>query len=118
MTLVTSRPLPASADGIGNWQTVFEVICGVAAVVNVGLAVFVLRQNIPGVPGDLQQGRSHKLFSFVVLEHFMLLLGFFVSAAIPPEPEDVRRIEEFNSRFRLHAKKYPVIVPPAERQSL
>lgn len=116
MTLVTSRPLPASADGIGNWQTVFEVICGVAGVINVGLAVFVLNQNLPGLPS--QQGTSSKIFSFVILEHFMLLLGFFVSAAIPPEPEDVRRIEEFNSRFRLHAKKYPVIVPPAERQSL
>jgi len=118
MTLVTSRPWPASADGIGNWQSVFEVICGVAGVVNVGLAVFVLNQNIPGAPAQHGTGTSRKIFSFVILEHFMLLLGFFVSAAIPPEPEDVRRIEEFNSRFRLHAKKYPVIVPPAERQSL
>jgi len=116
MTLVTSRPLPASADGIGNWQTVFEVICGVAGVVNVGLAVFVLNQNVPGV--TLQRGTSSKIFSFIVLEHFMLLLSFFVSAMIPSEPDDVRQIEEFNSRFRLHAKKYPVTVPPAERQSL
>jgi len=48
----------------------------------------------------------------------MLLLSFFVGAMIPSEPEDVKRVEEFNSRFRLHAKKYPVIVPPAERHSL
>jgi len=116
MTLVTSRPLPATANGIGNWQVVFEVICKVAAVVNVGLAVFVLNQNVPGV--TLQHGTSSKIFSFIVLEHFMLLLSFFVSAMIPSEPDDVRQIEEFNSRFRLHAKKYPVTVPPAERQSL
>eukprot|EP00419_Tripos_fusus_P038562 CAMPEP_0172762470 /NCGR_PEP_ID=MMETSP1074-20121228/173559_1 /TAXON_ID=2916 /ORGANISM="Ceratium fusus, Strain PA161109" /LENGTH=606 /DNA_ID=CAMNT_0013596881 /DNA_START=140 /DNA_END=1960 /DNA_ORIENTATION=- len=116
MTLVTSRPLPATANGIGNWQVVFEVICKVAAVVNVGLAVFVLRQDLPGV--TLQRGTSKKIFSFIVLEHCILFLSFFVTSMIPSEPADVRKIEEFNGRFRLHAKKYPLTIPPAERQSL
>jgi len=119
MTLVTSRPLPARADGIGHWQGVFEVICAVAVVVNVGLGVFVLHQDIPGTSlYDSMWGAPSKLFHFITLEHFMLLLSFFVSAMIPSEPEDVRRIEEFNSRFRLHAKKKPVEVSPAERRSL
>merc|ERR1719210_880222 len=97
MTNVTCRPIPDGAEGIGKWQSVFEAIGLVAVAMNVGQAVFVM-QPMMGWPLQWQLG------AFIVLEHAMLLLKCLINAAIPEEPDDVRRIEDFNERFRHQFK--------------
>merc|ERR1712232_347365 len=92
MTNVTCRPMPEGCEGIGTWQVVFENISLAAIAINVGVAVF-------NMDPFYQLPWASKLIAFIVLEHAMLALRGFVQVAIPDQPEDVQRIEDFNARF-------------------
>merc|ERR1719229_1537002 len=109
MTHVTRRPFPRGASGIGTWQFVFEKISSVAIVVNVLLLVFVMH---PMRSWPLQT----QLGIFIVLEHVLLGIRSIIDVAIPDEPLDVRRIDDFNAHFRKTMVKYPPLeIPPRER---
>mmetsp|Transcript_14443 Transcript_14443/g.37008 ORF Transcript_14443/g.37008 Transcript_14443/m.37008 type:complete len:869 (-) Transcript_14443:62-2668(-) len=112
MTNVTCRPMPFGAEGIGSWQSVFETISVAAVAINVGIAVFVMHPM-----RDWEVG--HQFGAFIFLEHAMLLLRNALNAAIPEEPEDVKRIQDFNAHFKRKVVKYaPLNVPRGEKQHL
>lgn len=102
MVNVNCRPFPRGAEGIGCWQTIFETLSIVAVAINVGIAVFVMH---PMRDWD----EAQELGAFLVLEHLMLGLGYMISSAIPDEPEDVKRIEDFNMKFKRKFVKQPRI---------
>merc|ERR1712176_375235 len=93
MTNVTCRPMPEGCEGIGTWQVIFENISLAAIAINVGVAVF-------NMDPFRQLPMARKLIAFLVLEHAMLFLRGVVAMAIPDQPEDVQRIEDFNTRFK------------------
>jgi hypothetical protein len=109
MTMVTGRPIPLSASGIGEWQLIFEVLSVVSVVCNAALAVFCMN---PMRSWDTRD----EFLAFIVLEHAMLLLHYVVYLLIPDEPYDVRRIDDFNHTF-VHTsltKRPKLAVPPSE----
>lgn len=112
MTNITCRPMPLGAEGIGTWQHVFEAISMVAVAINVGLAVFVMHPM-------RKWPSAHQFAAFIILEHAMLLLQGACRSAIPSEPEDVQRIEDFNAIFkRKYVKHRQISVPEHEKHSM
>jgi len=108
MTNITCRPFPLSSDGIGAWQTIFDAISLFAIVTNVALAV---SQIHPMRSWTL----AHQLFAFVCMEHSLACVFFVLTYLFPPVPNDVQRIEDFNSIFkRKHAWRRPLQVPAKE----
>jgi len=100
MTNVTCRPFPYGAEGIGSWQKVFELISIAAIIINVGLAVFVQYPMRDWEP-------VYQFFAFIVLEHVMLLLRAAMASMIRDDPEDVTRIDDFNTHFKMKFATYP-----------
>ncbi|CAE8652158.1 unnamed protein product [Polarella glacialis] len=92
MTAVTRRPSPRGAEGIGSWMTIFQAISLLAVATNVGMAV-VAMWPIREMP------QFHELIYFIVLEHIFLSARAFIHENIDAQPEDVRLIEDFNTRF-------------------
>jgi len=93
MTNITCRPFPLSADGIGSWQTVFEMISMCAVVTNVGLAV---TQMYPMRSWPAAQ----KFVAFVGMEHLLAFMYLVLTYVVPAEPGDVKNIEDFNADFK------------------
>lgn len=96
MTNVTCRPMPAGSEGIGIWQSVFEVISFIAVISNVGLAVFVL---LP----FREEPTGYKLWTFLLLEHVMFGLQILMLFVVPAIPRDVKSIEDLNQVVRKTA---------------
>lgn len=92
MTVITRRPSPLGAEGIGIWQDVFATLEIIAVGVNVGLVVAVMFPM-------RHWTHLHELAAFIILEHAFLAIRACIAACISDEPEDVRRIFDFNSRF-------------------
>jgi len=106
MTMITCRPQPRGAEGIGLWQDMFSGLGVIAAIVNVMIFV---QFKVTGF--TLQD----KLIIFLVLEHVMIMLLFAVHYAIPEMPDDVRQIDDYNSAFRLNQQHVSLQIPEAER---
>merc|ERR1719414_2625500 len=109
MTRVTCRPWPTGAEGIGLWQDVFANLSSVAVTMHLAVAVFVMN---PMQMWPLE----HQLVAFVVLEHAMLFLRGAVRASIPDEPDDVRRIEDFNAHLKNKFVKFHSFKIPLEER--
>ncbi|CAE8676338.1 unnamed protein product [Polarella glacialis] len=94
MTAVTRRPSPLcqGAESIGSWMNIFQAISLLAVATNVGMAVVVMApiRELPPF---------HQLIDFIVLEHIFLASRVFIHENIDAQPEDVRLIEDFNTRF-------------------
>lgn len=109
MTHVTCRPIPRGASGIGFWQVVFESISNTAVIANVLLIVFVM--------SPMRSQPIHtKLIFFIVLEHALLGIRGAIDNVIPDSPQDVLRIEDFNTHFKSTMVKYPPLLIPEKEQ--
>jgi len=107
---VTCRPPPFGTDGIGAWGWIFEKISIFAMLVNVCYLTFVM---YPVRSFNL----LHGIEVFVGAEHLMLVLMFLVAAVIPDEPNDVRRIEDFNTDNLSKLARHRLETSVKQRQS-
>lgn len=109
MVIVTQRPFPYGADGIGPWKSIFDNISVIGIISNVGIACFFehpLRE----------QSKQEQLIAFLLLEHGMLLVREFVKRLIPDQPTDVDRVRAYNNKYLLHHyQKTPLEVDAGER---
>lgn len=99
MTNVTCRPWPAGASGIGVWAHIIDSASTLAVTCNVALAVFLME--------PLRSLRfRERLIIFIVAEKALLTLKSLVQGLWQDQPDDVRRIADFNRTFerRLELK--------------
>lgn len=92
MTHVTARPYPTPADGIEMWQRLLNLVVVMSALVNAGLAVFLL-------PPFDRWSPSKKVMMFLGYGYVMLGGRGIVQSMFRKRPTDVVRIEDFNHEF-------------------
>jgi hypothetical protein len=92
MALVTGRPYPLNACGIGIWQQVFEISAFLAVVINVGYLVTV-EHPFRG------ERLGSQMVAFLVCEHCVVILRFAVKSFTPHEPDGVRLNRFVNNAF-------------------
>jgi anoctamin-10/anoctamin-7 len=83
LTRVSRRPFPRSAEDIGTWQTILEVMGTAAVISNVYLICFTSSQQ-----SDV--ATSWKAWEFLILEHAVLGFKFALALLVPDAPEDVK----------------------------
>lgn len=92
MVNVNGRPWPLYGQGIGVWQDILNMASGLAVSVNVALAVFKMMPV-------LQLGVRMQLLIFIVAEKVLLSLRYTATQYVETQPDDVRRIEDYNAEF-------------------
>lgn len=98
MTLVTARPYPNPANGIGIWQEVIETLGLMAILINVGLAVLVMQ--------PLSEWKyTDQIMWILILEHACILVKMCIMSIIPAVPDDVRLIDDLNEAFSMSQRK-------------
>jgi hypothetical protein len=80
---VSRRPFPKSAEDIGTWQTILEVMGTLAVMSNVYLITFTSSVQV-----DVD--RKWRAWEFLILEHVFLGLKFALALLVPDQPEDVK----------------------------
>lgn len=79
---IHQRPVPKTAEDIGNWQTVFSVIATIAVVTNAGLICFTMSLlNDYTLPT--------RMWIFFGFQWALILMQQGIEMAIPDEPLDV-----------------------------
>merc|ERR1711920_900956 len=78
------------AEGIGNWQHVFETIGYLGVTINIGVAVMHL-EPMRSLPFWQQA------MAFFAMEKALMSGRSIIAIFIPEEPSDVTRIEDFNA---------------------
>jgi hypothetical protein len=77
---LTRRPFPHTANSIGNWFTILQIISFMGVFVNAGLIVFTA--NVFGFEdGDVLA----KLVAYFIIDHFLLLSKTLISWLVPDE---------------------------------
>jgi hypothetical protein len=89
------RPQPKTAEDIGVWQSMLEIISVLSVVYNFGIILFTSHylQNMYW---------STRWLLFIIFEHVMLLLKYIVAESIPDTPFEV---ELQLSRQELYVSK-------------
>ena len=88
---IHQRPVPKTAEDIGNWQTVFSAVAVIAVVTNAGLICFTMSLLDDYVI-------STRMWIFFGFQAALILIQQFIDFLIPDEPLDVtiqRRRNEF-----------------------
>lgn len=78
------RPMPISAQDIGTWQSIFQIISVVAVVTNGGMICFTM---------DLLWDRftlQGRVWVFLGFQWFLIFCQFVIQYIVPDEPEDVQ----------------------------
>lgn len=109
MVNITCRPDPNGAEGIGQWQSVFEVISNFGVIINVGLIIFFV-DPIRHWP------LKHQVIAVVIGEHFLFVLKGLANLMIDQTPEDVHIIGVTNSRFQIWIKSSEKLTVPADEK--
>ncbi|OQS02860.1 hypothetical protein THRCLA_04808 [Thraustotheca clavata] len=78
------RPNPKGAEDIGTWMTILEIMSTIAVITNVAAAIFTSHTTFSGVSGEW------KLIAFIVIEHGILLMKYFLAIVVEDVPEDVQ----------------------------
>ncbi|KAF0762564.1 hypothetical protein AaE_003293 [Aphanomyces astaci] len=78
------RPNPHGAEDIGTWQTILEIMGTISVVTNVAAVVFVSNHTFSGMSFE------SKLWTFIAVEHVILLFKYVLSVVIDDVPEDVK----------------------------
>jgi hypothetical protein len=111
MLLVTGRPFPAGADGIGFWQEAMDLACNIGILTNIGLLCFVA---MPFRDWDL----ADQVMLFLVLEHCIIVTRMLIDQIIKGDPDDVRLAADINHTFLKKMEVYETLrVYPRERYS-
>jgi hypothetical protein len=82
------RPIPAGAQDLGSWQSIFTLMSVIAVATNAGLIIFTM---------DLGQNKVFKervtlygrFWIFIGFQWVIIGLQFIISIAIPDEPMEV-----------------------------
>mmetsp|Transcript_79674 Transcript_79674/g.258194 ORF Transcript_79674/g.258194 Transcript_79674/m.258194 type:complete len:983 (-) Transcript_79674:93-3041(-) len=77
---VCRRPAPVGQEGIGAWVYVMQFLCCLSAVTSVGLVIFVKEP----CKSEWGLADSYKCTMFIIAEHLMLMVVFFVASLTPP----------------------------------
>jgi len=83
LTRTSRRPFPRSAEDIGTWQTILELMGTAAVISNVYLICFTSSQQ-----NDVDT--KWKAWEFLILEHAVLGFKFALALLVPDAPEDVK----------------------------
>ncbi|KAF0686061.1 Aste57867_22123 [Aphanomyces stellatus] len=78
------RPDPKTAEDIGTWQTILEIMGTISVMTNVAAVVFVSNHTFQNATPET------KLWAFIVAEHGVLLFKYVLSILIDDVPEDVK----------------------------
>ncbi|CAM9174547.1 unnamed protein product, partial [Ectocarpus fasciculatus] len=78
---VYQRPIPRSAEDIGNWQAVMSIISVIAIVTNAGLICFTM-----DVLDDFSL--SERIWIFFTFQWLLILVQQLIAYVIPDEPHD------------------------------
>lgn len=89
MTSVNRRSVPRGQEGIGAWYGIICTVCYIAVAVNVGMACFTMHPII-------DHPLAFRLGMFILLEHLMLFLMFFVQAATSEKALAQEEADAFN----------------------
>jgi len=81
------RPHPRSANSIGNWQEIMQIIACLSILTNC-LLVFTTSSSIHIITGNLDG--FQKLAFAVAIEHILFALKYLVAKVIPDVPKWVR----------------------------
>jgi len=77
---ICRRPAPVGQEGIGAWVYVMQFLCCLSAVTSVGLVIFVKEP----CKSEWGLADSYKCTMFIIAEHLMLMVVFFVASLTPP----------------------------------
>mmetsp|Transcript_20422 Transcript_20422/g.69393 ORF Transcript_20422/g.69393 Transcript_20422/m.69393 type:complete len:748 (+) Transcript_20422:84-2327(+) len=76
------RVEPRTAEDIGTWYTILELLSTIAVITNSALVVFT-GDNFESL------GPATRVWLFVVLEHALLLIKYILALIVPDLPEEV-----------------------------
>jgi hypothetical protein len=82
MCNVYQRPIPRSAEDIGNWQAVLSIVSVVAIITNAGLICF----TMDVFPDEWTLSR--RIWVFVIFQWVMIAVQQLIAYIIPDEPKD------------------------------
>jgi len=116
MTKVCKRPVPAIANGIGQWENILEGVIKAAVVVNVvimtiSLNAFNVWSSEPRAEGD--EGRAGVVDKWrevmLIILGFVVFFDFFldiVATFVPAEPPNVTKLKKdrFDELFFIFSK--------------
>lgn len=97
---LTRRPFPDTADSIGVWFFIIQVMSVVGAITNIGIIIFTTDVL------EIEDG-TYKWLVFMIFEHAILFFKISVSLLIPDIPEQVSEGKAWSSRIvneRLYGK--------------
>lgn len=81
--LATQRPAPSQrAENIGDWMTVLEFMSYCAVATNIGVLCF----TSSNVATHFKLDETQIVWTFIVLEHFVVLVKLGIAAAIEDRP--------------------------------
>lgn len=83
ITTICRRPLPKSAEDIGTWGSVMDIIATFAVITNCALLVFTANFFF-------LKKISSKIICFLVLEHALIALKTYIRVAIDDVPDEVK----------------------------
>ena len=98
------RAEPNSAEDIGTWFSILEIMASISVLTNIALIVFT---SVKATEGMSELGR---VWIFLILEHSILCLKFLLSVLVEDTPEDVE-IQHARAKylvdkiFHLHADR-------------
>lgn len=78
---VYQRPIPRSAEDIGNWQAVMSLIAIIAIITNAGLICFTM--------DSLEDFKlSNRVWIFFTFQWLLIVVQQLIAYVIPDEPRD------------------------------
>jgi len=97
------RVIPHAADGIGSFNTVFDVIAKISVVTNAALVVFAA--NLSKLS---HRSPKTKMWVFIVIQYILFTVQMMIDLAVPDELESVKIQRKRGDLFRktIHAGKF------------
>lgn len=105
------RPFARQCDGIGAWQTAFEVLSCLAIISNLAL-IFLSPRFLINFRSFYPDGTTvHIIIAFIIVEHILLLSRFLLHHCLPSAPHWVKlEMEKYQYRTRQLLKRESTIV--------
>jgi len=89
------RVIPHSADGIGSFNTVFDILAKISVVTNAALIVFAA--NLPAMR---RRNAKTKMWIFIMIQYILFTIQMMIDLSIPDELDAVRIQRERGKLFR------------------
>ena len=86
---ILRRPEPRTAEDIGTWYSIYELISSAAILSNTALVCFTGTFFTGTNALFMELNLSQRLILFLVLEHSILAIKYIVAEAMPDVPDEV-----------------------------